>query len=125
MPALSPADSTPVSPRPTPRLSLDLSQLPPQVQHQQQNTNVDATPSKKPAKRNSKSPSPVANTTAAKNALLAYNQYGEIVRMKDMLKPKDPSLLTIVDCLRLLEKVYGYDVSVVMIRILPGLQAPM
>lgn len=36
--------------------------------------------------------------------------------MKDMLKPKDPSLLTIVDCLRLLEKVYGYDVSVVMIR---------
>lgn len=72
---------------------------------------MNATPFKKPAKRNGKSPSPVANTTAAKNALLAYNQYGEIVRMKDMLKPKDPSLLTIMDCLRLLEKVYGYDVS--------------
>ena len=81
---------------------------------QQQNTNVDATPFKKAAKRNGKSPSPVGKTTAAKNALLAYNQYGEIVRMKDMLKPKDPSLLTIVDCLRLLEKVYGYDVSSVL-----------
>lgn len=115
MPVIPPSDSTPVSPRPTPRLSLDLSQLPPQVQQQQQSNTVSGTPFKKSAKRNGKSPSPVANTTAAKNALLAYNQYGEIVRMKDMLKPKDPSLLTLVDCLRLLEKVYGYDVSVVTI----------
>lgn len=120
MPAIPASDSTPVSPRPTPRLSLDLSQLPAHVEQQQQQSNtvnnVSGTPFKKPTKRNGKSPSPVANTAAAKNALLAYNQYGEIVRMKDMLKPQDPSLLTIVDCLRLLEKVYGYDVSVVTIR---------
>lgn len=97
-----PPTSESVSPRPTPtpRLSIDLCNIPAQQ--------TTATPFKRPARRNSKSPSPVGNP---KNAVLAYNQYGEIVKIKDMAKPKDPATLTKVETLRLIEKVYGYDVS--------------
>lgn len=95
-----PPSPEPIPPHPTPRLSIDLSDIPAQQQ--------TATPFKRPARINSESPSPVGNP---KNAVLAYNQYGEIVRIKDMARPKDPATLTKVETLRLIEKVYGYDVS--------------
>lgn len=102
-----PSSSNPVSPRPTPRLSIDLSNIPAQQQ-------LNATPFQRPARKNSKSPSPVNNP---KNGVLVYNQYGEIVKIKDMEKPKDPATLTMVQTLRLIEKVYGYEVSDVVLHL--------
>lgn len=46
------------------------------------------------------------------NALIAYNQYGDIVKVKDMKEPQDPSKLTATETLRLINKVYGFEVSI-------------
>ena len=56
--------------------------------------------------RQSKCPPP----TQQSNLLIAYNQYGEIVKIKDMNEPQDPAKLTVTETLRLINKVYGYEV---------------
>ena len=55
--------------------------------------------------------------TPQTNSLLAYNQYGQIVRVKDMNEPQDPSKFTVTETLRLINKVYGYEVRRHLVRL--------
>ncbi len=91
------AQKTTTSPK-VARLSIDLASLPP--------TPITPATFRRQAIKNSKSPVIPQN-----NALLAYNQYGEIIKIKDMNKPHDPSSLTVTQTLRLIDTVYGYEVG--------------